>query len=58
MNTTQAAARQADRENLIPELVDALQTMLRTFTKTPSTLTESEARVKAHAALAKAGAQS
>lgn len=37
-----------------PELLDALETMMVQFTKTPSTLKDSEARVKAHAAIAKA----
>lgn len=37
-----------------PELLDALEMMLVQFTKTPSTLKDSEARVKAHAAIAKA----
>ena len=37
-----------------PDLLDALETMLMQFTKTPSTLKDSEARVKAHAAIAKA----
>jgi hypothetical protein len=36
------------------ELVAALQLMVEQFTKTPSTLKDSQARVKAHAALAKA----
>lgn len=37
-----------------PELLDALEMMLVQFTKTPSTLKDSEARVKAYAAIAKA----
>jgi hypothetical protein len=37
-----------------PDLLEALQTMLEQFTKTPSTLKDSEARCKAHAAIAKA----
>lgn len=37
-----------------PDLLDALQTMLEQFTKTPSTIKDSEARGKAHAAIAKA----
>lgn len=37
-----------------PELLDALKVMLEQFTKTPSTLKDSECRVKAHAAIAKA----
>lgn len=37
-----------------PELLQALQLMLERFTKTPSTLQDSEARCKAHAAIAKA----
>lgn len=42
-----------------PELLEALQIMVKQFTKTPSTLADTEARGKAHAAIAKAtGAQS
>lgn len=37
-----------------PDLLEALQAMLEQFTKTPSTLKDSEARCKAHAAIAKA----
>lgn len=37
-----------------PELLAALELMLKQFTKTPSTLKDSEARCKAHAAIAKA----
>jgi hypothetical protein len=36
------------------QLLEALETMLRQFTKTPSTLADSEARSKAHAAIAAA----
>lgn len=36
------------------ELAEALQLMLEQFTKTPSTLKDSEARIKAHAALSRA----
>ena len=36
------------------ELEEALQLMLEQFTKTPSTLKDSEARIKAHAALSRA----
>ena len=42
-----------------PELLEALQIMVKQFTKTPSTLADTEARGKAHAAIAKAtGGQS
>jgi len=37
-----------------PDLLEALQLMLEQFTKTPSTLKDSEARIKAHAALSRA----
>ena len=37
-----------------PDLLEALMLMLDQFTKTPSTLKDSEARCKAHAAIAKA----
>ena len=37
-----------------PELLDALKLMLEQFTTTPSTLKDSEARIKAHAVIAKA----
>lgn len=37
-----------------PELLAALQLMLEQFTGTPSTVKDSEARIKAHAAIAKA----
>lgn len=37
-----------------PELLEALQEMVKQFTKTPSTIKDSEARGKAHAAIAKA----
>jgi hypothetical protein len=37
-----------------PDLLDALETMLAQFTKTPSTLKDTEARAKAHAAIDKA----
>ncbi|WP_455154116.1 hypothetical protein [Cupriavidus campinensis] len=40
-----------DAAEAIRELSDALRTMLGQFTKTPSTLRDTEARVKAHAAL-------
>ena len=36
------------------ELVEALELMLKQFTKTPSTLKDTEVRGKAHAAIAKA----
>jgi hypothetical protein len=53
MTKQQEAAidRQCGHENLIATLVDALETMVRQFTKTPSTLKDTEARVKAYAAL-------
>lgn len=37
-----------------PDLLEALQLMLKQFTKTPSSLADSEARRKAHAAIRKA----
>lgn len=37
-----------------PDLLEALMLMVEQFTKTPSTLKDSEARCKAHAAIAKA----
>lgn len=37
-----------------PELLEALQEMVKQFTKTPSTLADTNARVKAHKAIAKA----
>jgi hypothetical protein len=40
------------------ELVEALEVMLKQFTKTESSLMDSNARCKAHAALAKAKEQS
>lgn len=36
------------------DLLEALQGMLAQFTKTPSSLKDTEARIKAHAAIAKA----
>lgn len=49
-----AIARVCAKERLVAELADALELMLRQFTKTPSTLKDSEARIKAHAVIAKA----
>jgi hypothetical protein len=37
-----------------PELLEALQTIVKQFTKIPSSLKDSHARMKAHAAIAKA----
>lgn len=45
--------RQDERE-VKDKLLDALQEMVKQFTKTPSSLKDSTARVKAHAAIAKA----
>lgn len=38
----------------VVDLIEALQLMLKQFTKTPSSLADSEARRKAHAAIRKA----
>lgn len=59
MNTTQAAARQAARENLMPELVQALANLKRAHERLlASDAPKSDEIRAADAALAKAGAQS
>lgn len=47
-----AYASKLERHNA--ELLEALQMMVKQFTKTPSSLRDSEARVKAHAAITRA----
>lgn len=56
-NQQEAIERACGHENLLQELVEALETMVRQFTKVPSTLKDTSARVKAHAALKNAYAQ-
>jgi len=50
----QASRRIESDAETIDDLIDALTVMLRQFTKTPSTLQDSEARAKAHAAIERA----